>query len=99
MKVSGWFRRPTPPEGDTGPSAASPEGPADERVREGADDLQATRQAIAETLTALSGQLETSRAQWDDQTRAAYQRMRDEWQASLQHMDATIERVRTGEAT
>ena len=91
MKPRQWFRRPAPAH-DAPPPAAAPA--PDERVREGADDLQATRQAISDTLTALKTQLEGSRAQWDDQTREAYDRMGEEWRSSLQHMDATIARVR-----
>ncbi len=93
MKPRQWFRRPAPAHVTT-PPAATPAPAPDERVREGADDLQATRQAISDTLTALKTQLEGSRAQWDDQTREAYDRMGEEWRSSLQHMDATIARMR-----
>lgn len=89
MKLSQWFRR---PEHEDAPHPATPGD--DDRVPRGADDLQSARDAIAETLTALGGQMQASRGQWDDQLREAYDRMCTEWRDSLERMDATIARVR-----
>ncbi|HEX2857123.1 MAG TPA: hypothetical protein VHO26_06545 [Propionibacteriaceae bacterium] len=93
MKLGQWFRRP-----EQADAAQRRTDAADDRVGEGADELQATREAIADTLGALSTQLEASRGQWDDQLREAYERMTAEWHDSLERMDATIARVRGADA-
>ncbi len=89
MKLGQWFRRPEQADAVQPASAG-----CDDRVREGADDLQATREAIAGTLAELRAQLDASRGQWDGELRAAYDLMSAEWRDSLARMDATISRVR-----
>ncbi len=93
MNLANWFRRPGMPGGT--PADDGSMG-AEERITAGVDGLLAAQQRIIAALAALNGDLQASRGQWDEPTRAAYQRMQQEWQASLQRMDATIARVRSG---
>lgn len=92
MKLTQWRRRPGADADEPQPPAR--QTPVDDRVGEGADNLQATREAIFDTLAALSAQLDGSREQWDQETRDTYDRMREEWSSCLERMDATIARVR-----
>ena len=95
MNLTRWFRRPEQPTDGPG----SPLRPAsDERITVGADDLAEAQQRIIAVLSALSGELQASRDLWDEPTRAAHQRMQQEWRASLKRMDATIARVRGDDA-
>ena len=91
MNLTRWFRRAGQP---ADPPISAPRRADDERISAGAGHLVEAQQRIVDALAALSGDLEASRDQWDEPTRAAYQRMQHEWQASLRRMDATIARVR-----
>ncbi len=95
MNLTRWFRRADQAADGSAPAVGAA---SDDRITVGADDLADAQQRIVAALASLSGQLQASRDLWDEPTRAAHQRMQQEWQASLKRMDATIARVRGDDA-